>query len=84
MTADPKRKEEIERNYRALEEKLPELLKDHRGEFLLMRAGEIVGFFQNAGDALAEGQKRFKDGQFSVQEVVEEPVDLGFFSHAIA
>jgi len=77
-------REQIERNYRAFTLKLPGLLMSHQGKFALMRDGEIVEFFDTARDAYVAGQRLFTDDHiFSVQEVVEMPVDLGFFSHAV-
>lgn len=75
---------EIEDNYHAFEKKLPDLLATHRGKFALMRKGEIVDFFDTPRDAFTTGQKLFEDGLFSVQEVIEVPIDLGFFSHAVS
>lgn len=81
---DPFR-QEVERNYKVFEEKLPSLLASHRGKFALMRDGEIVEFFDTARDAYVTGLKLFeKDRLFSVQEVAETPIDLGFFSHALS
>ena len=78
-------REQVEGNYRAFAERLPSLLASHQGKFALMRDGEIVEFFDTARDAYVTGQKLFKVDQiFSVQEVVEAPVDLGFFSHAVS
>jgi hypothetical protein len=78
-------REQVERNYQAFAQRLPSLLASHQGKFALMRDGEIVEFFDTARDAYVAGQKLFKDDQlFSVQEVVEAPVDLGFFSHAVS
>lgn len=49
-----------------------------------MRDGQIVEFFDTARDAYIAGQKVFEDDLlFSIQEVIETPVDLGFFSHAL-
>ena len=76
--------EQIARNYHVFTQALPTLLSSHQGKFALMRDGEIVEFFDTARDAYVAGQRLFKDdGIFSVQEVVEAPVDLGFFSHAV-
>ena len=76
---------EVDRNYRAFAERLPGLLASHQGKFALMRDGEIVEFFDTARDAYVAGQKLFEADQlFSVQEVIETPVDLGFFSHAVS
>jgi len=75
---------QIDINYAAFEKKLPGLLPVHRGKFALMRDGEIVEFFDTVRDAYIAGQKIFeKDKIFSIQEVVEIPVNLGFFSYAI-
>jgi hypothetical protein len=80
---DPRR-EQIENNYRAFQVALPSLVASHRGKFALMRNGEIVEFFDTARDAYVAGEKIFaSDHLFSVQEVIETPVDLGFFSHAV-
>jgi len=88
QTKDPaatqRLREQIERNYHTFTRKLPVLLMAHQGKFALMRDGEIVEFFDTARDAYVAGQRLFKDDHiFSVQEVVETPVDLGFFSHAV-
>jgi hypothetical protein len=89
QSRDPARvervREQVDRNYRAFAEKLPGLLASHQGKFALMRNGEIVEFFDTARDAYVAGQKLFEADQlFSVQEVIETPVDLGFFSHAVS
>lgn len=76
--------EQIHRNYQAFQEQLPSLVATYRGKFALMRDGQIVEFFDTARDAYVTGQKLFASDQlFSVQEVIETPVDLGFFSHAL-
>jgi hypothetical protein len=76
-------KDQVETNYKTFRQKLPDLLKTHAGKFALMRDGTVVEFFDTARDAYAAGQQLFKDNLFSIQEVIEIPVDLGFFSHAI-
>jgi len=81
--SDP-RQDEVKRNYEAFEKLLPTLLPERAGKFALMRNAELVEFFDTARDAFVAGQRLFaQDGLFSVQEVVETPVDLGFFSHAV-
>jgi hypothetical protein len=75
---------QVEANYRAFQEKLPSISATHRGKFALMRDGQIIEFFDTVRDAYVAGQKLFQQDQlFSVQEVIETPVDLGFFSHAM-
>jgi hypothetical protein len=75
--------DQVEQNYRVFVEKLPSLLAAHRGKFALMRNGEIVSFFDTARDAYTAGQKLYEDGLFSIQQVVDRSVDLGYFSHAV-
>ena len=77
--------DQVKRNYGAFVAKLPSLLKAHPGKFALMRDGEIVEFFDTARDAYFAGLRLFQEeGRFSIQEVVEAPVDLGFYSHAVS
>jgi hypothetical protein len=78
-------RQQIETNYEAFQKQLPSLLSSHRGKFALMRDGKIVEFFDTARDAYIAGQKIFaNDRLFSIQEIIETPVDLGFFSHAVS
>ena len=75
--------EEIDRNFAAFEEALPALMKDHPGAHVLLRHAEIVEICDTVSAALAAGRGRFEDGIYSVQEVTDRPIDLGFYSHAI-
>jgi len=74
---------EVDRNFDAFAGILQQLLPSHRGEFALMRGGEVIEYCASESAALAAGRHRFADGIFSVQEVTDRPVDLGFFSHVI-
>ena len=75
--------EEVDQNYQAFKARLPELAQSHPGKFALMRHSAIVEFFDTARDAHVTGRTLFPDELFSVQEVTEAPVDLGYFSHAV-
>ncbi len=74
--------DEIDRNYDAFQRQLGRVLLAHDGEFALIKGGEIVGFYPRVRDASDEAGRRFADGIYSIQQVVEDPIDLGFFSHA--
>lgn len=80
MTAIPKT--ESERNFAAFMSKLPDLLPDHEGQFALLHAQNIVGYFGSAADGVIEGMKRYGADSYSVQEVTDAVEDLGFYSHA--
>ena len=73
---------EIDTNFDALQRQLYASLKSHRGEFALLRHGQIIDFFEYPGAALIAGKQRFPDALFSIQEVNDEPIDLGVWSHA--
>lgn len=74
---------EIDRNLEAFQKKLPDLLHDCRGKHALMRHAEIVDMYDTLRDAKLAGDKLFDDGLFSVQEITDKPINLGFFSHAV-
>ena len=74
---------QVERNYEVFRAQLPELLVRHCGKFALMRDGEIIDFFETAMGAYTAGKKDFGLGGFSIQEIVDKVVDLGYFSHAL-
>jgi hypothetical protein len=78
---DARQKLEVDRNYDVFMRMLSSILDDHRDEYALMRDGKIVEFFAKPGDAYRTGVARFPDQIFSIQEVTDEPIDLGFWSH---
>lgn len=75
---------EVDRNYEAFVELLPQLLVPHRGKWALLRDGELIAVFDTARDAHLAGSKLYPEACFSVQEVTDRPVDLGWFSHALS
>ena len=64
---------DLEKERRAFDQQLPELMKDHQGEFVLFKDGRAVAFFPTYDAAYAAGLDRFGlDAEFLIQEVVEE------------
>ena len=74
---------EVDANYDFFQRHLRAHLDGHRGEYALIRNQQIVEFFEDVGDAYRAGLDRFSDTLFSIQEVTEEPIDLGFLSHVL-
>jgi hypothetical protein len=72
---------EVDRNYDAFVRALGGIVHDHRDQFALMRDGTIIAYFDKPGDAYREGVSLYGDMVFSIQEVTDEPIDLGFWSH---
>ena len=79
-----RQKLEVDQNYDAFVRALAKILPNHRGQFALMRQGKIIDFFDRPGAANVAGSERFKDGVYSIQEVTDEPIDLGFWSNVAA
>lgn len=75
---------EIERNYAAFREMVADLLPTDEGRYALLHAQRLEGLFASAGDAARAAYRQFADQPFSIQRVTNEPVDLGFFSYALA
>ena len=71
---------EIDANFDAFQENLPELMISELDRWALMKGRECIAFFDTLRDALAAGNARFEDGLFSVQEVTTREIDLGWFS----
>ncbi|MCA1653223.1 MAG: hypothetical protein ABR588_00450 [Sphingomicrobium sp.] len=72
---------EVDRNYDAFVRMLGSILTGHRDQLALMREGQIVGFYTTPAEANRAGVDMFEDQIFSIQEVTDEPIDLGFWSH---
>jgi hypothetical protein len=73
---------EIATNFDSFQRTLATILPLHRNRFALLRHGGIVGFFDTPGGADNAGQARFPDGLYSIQQVTEEPVELGLYANA--
>jgi len=76
------RQEEVDRNLEYFLSELPKLSQSHLGEFALLRHRTITDFFSTSADAVKAGKSLYPDGIFSIQQVTDLPIDLGFFSHA--
>lgn len=77
------RQAEVDKNFEAFQTLLPELLKEQAGRYALMRHQKLVACFDTAKDAMTAGQTMFEDDIFSIQQITEATVDLGFFSRAV-
>lgn len=73
---------EIAQNFDAFQRTLAALLPLQRNRFALIRHGSIVDFFDRPGAADAAGTAKFADGIYSIQQVTEEPVELGLYANA--
>jgi hypothetical protein len=74
---------EVDRNYEAFRKQLPALLATHRDKYALMKDEKILGYYSTVEDAATAAQAFISDGLFSIQEVSDATINLGFFTHAV-
>ena len=81
MTKKENRDKMLDRNYAAFEKALPDLVKTDSGRFAVIRDEKVVNCFDTARDAALSANLIYTDQNFSIQEIIANPVDLGVFSH---
>lgn len=74
---------EIDRNFDYFLRHVASFVSGNRGKYALLHNCAVVAFHDSLIDAEREGEESFPDGIFSIQEVTDQPVDLGFFTHAM-
>jgi hypothetical protein len=77
------REREIDENFDFFQRNLSRYLKDHRGQFALLRSRTVIEFFEGPGEAYRSGLARFPDELFSIQEVEDRPAETGLMSLAL-
>ena len=77
-----KRKKEIESNFTYFKKVLPEIIKEHRGKYALLKNKKILGYFSTIDD-VDEASKLISDHIFSIQKVEIEAKNLGYYSYAM-
>ena len=75
-----RQEKQVDDNFSVFQERLPKIIETHRGKFALMRDGVIQGYFSSRDDAREAGRVSYKDNIFSVHQVTDEKVDLGYYS----
>jgi hypothetical protein len=64
----------LETEIATFDARLPEFLRDHAGEFVLIHGSTVHGFFPDMDAAIAEGYRRLGGGPFLAKRVeVEVP-----------
>jgi hypothetical protein len=72
---------EVDSNFDYFQRHLADYLSEHLGEYALLRKKAVVAFFRSPGEADREGRRRYRDGIYSIQQVADDPVDLGLYSN---
>ncbi len=75
---------EVHQNYEYFKTQLPELMKEHEDEYVLIRKKKIINFFKNVSDAYWFGREEFPDRIYSLQKVTDQPIILRNMGHELA
>lgn len=59
-------------DFEFFEQQLPDLIKEHRGQFVLIKDKKIHGYYPNMEDALKSAYEKFGVTDFLIQEVTDE------------
>lgn len=70
--------DQVNQNKTAYEKIKSEMEAKHLGQVALMHDGEIVNFYNDFKDAYSIGVEKYGLGEFTLQEIGEQPIKLGF------
>ena len=76
--------QEVDQNYEAFQSLLSELMQTSPGKWALLHGRKVEAVFDTATDACIAGEKLYPDNVFSIQEITERIVDLGWHSHVVS
>ena len=71
---------ELDRNQAAYESRRAEMEAAHMGRVALLHDGEIVEVYNDKGDAYKIGCEKYGLGNFSLVNVGERPINMGYFT----
>lgn len=76
-------KTEVSANFEYFKSKLPELTRTHPKKFVLLHHKQIISFFESENDAFNIGMRDYGEGCFSIQQVTDSRIELGYQSYVI-
>ena len=68
--------EQVDKNYEVFKKILPEIIREHRNRFALMKDGEVIGYYTAVEDAQITADKFFEGQPFSIQKVTIAFTDM--------
>ena len=78
-----KTQKEVDGNYDFFKTQISQLKSYHLNEFALLHNKKINDFFVNEDDAIKIGIEKYGEGNFSVQQVNDSSIKLGYQSYVI-
>ena len=76
-----KRQQQVDANYEYFKSILPNILHVYPNKFALLQNCEVRGYYDTLSDALEAARAFCPEDEYSIQEVTDEVIDLGHFSH---
>ena len=84
MASDTAKAEnEVSKNYAFFKKMQPEWEAEHRTEYALLHHQKLIAFFESENDAIHTGVRDYGWGDFSVQPVADQHIDLGYQSNVL-
>lgn len=79
-----KKQSEVDSNFSTVQELIEKkkIPSEMYGKYALMKNKEIKGYYSTSEDAYQAGSLKYEDGLFSIQQIVTDAVDLGYYSRA--
>lgn len=75
---------EARRNYLAYKEKYKDKLeREHLGRIAMLHDQELVNVYNDMDDAYSIGVEKYGLGNFSLQRIGQQPIELGILAAAI-
>ena len=71
---------QLDRNQAAYESRRAEMEAAHFGKVVLLHDGEIIEVYNDKGDAYKIGREKYGLGNFSLVNVGEKPISLGYYT----
>ena len=68
----------LDREFQTFQENKQNLVKNHKGKFVLIKDDEIIGIFEYELDAVKQGNEQFKDSHFLVNEITDDKFKIRF------
>ena len=68
----------LDREFQTFQENESNLVKNHKGKFVLIKDDKIIDIFDNDLDAVKQGNELFKDSHFLVNEITDEEFRIRF------
>ena len=75
-TYDELQTKQVKENFKAFQKVLPELLKEYRGWYAIMRDKKVVAVCKNMDAGGPYARKRFPDNIYSVQPIIDKPIRI--------